>query len=90
MRLEGDGMDKKQINVRNVPADLLAKAQEQAKKEDRPLSQVIRESSAKLGEAATTRKINTPPPCGRHEREARKLYSRPLDAVLFIASLEGR
>jgi hypothetical protein len=36
-------MDKTQINVKNVPADLLAKAQEQAKKQDRPLSQVIRD-----------------------------------------------
>jgi predicted transcriptional regulator len=36
-------MDKVQINVRNVPAELLKKAQEIAEKQDRPLSQVIRE-----------------------------------------------
>jgi hypothetical protein len=36
-------MDKTQINVRNVPAELLKKAQELAEKQDRPLSQVIRE-----------------------------------------------
>ena len=36
-------MEKTQINVKNVPADLLAKAQEQAKKQDRPLSVIIRD-----------------------------------------------
>jgi hypothetical protein len=35
--------EKTQINVRNVPAELLKKAQELAEKQDRPLSQVIRE-----------------------------------------------
>ena len=35
--------NKEQINVRNIPADLLAKAKEKAKKEDRPLSLVIRD-----------------------------------------------
>jgi metal-responsive CopG/Arc/MetJ family transcriptional regulator len=36
-------MEKTQINVRNVPADLLKRAQEIAKQQDRPLSQVIRD-----------------------------------------------
>lgn len=36
-------MDKVQINVRNVPAELLEKAHKLAEKQDRPLSQVIRE-----------------------------------------------
>jgi hypothetical protein len=33
----------KQINVRNIPAELLKKAHELAERQDRPLSQVIRE-----------------------------------------------
>lgn len=36
-------MDKTQINVKNVPVDLLAKARELAKQNDRPLSIVIRD-----------------------------------------------
>ena len=36
-------MDKIQINVKNVPAGLVKKAQEQAKKQDRSLSVVIRD-----------------------------------------------
>lgn len=34
---------KKVINVKNIPPDLLRKAQELAEQQDRPLSQVIRE-----------------------------------------------
>lgn len=36
-------MDKTQVNVKNVPVDLLAKARELAKQNDRPLSIVIRD-----------------------------------------------
>ena len=36
-------MDSDQINVRNIPPEILQKAQEIAKLEDRTLSQVIRE-----------------------------------------------
>lgn len=36
-------MEKKVINVPNVPSDLLAKAQEIARKQDRPLAQVVRD-----------------------------------------------
>ena len=32
-----------QISVKNVPAELLAKAKEKARREQRPLNQVIRE-----------------------------------------------
>ena len=35
--------DTKQLNVRNVPAELLAKAQRIAKEQDRQFSQVVRE-----------------------------------------------
>lgn len=35
--------DKKAISVRNIPADLLAKAKRLAEKQDRPLSLVIRD-----------------------------------------------
>ena len=35
--------DTKQLNIRNVPADLLKKAQKIAKQQDRQLSQVVRE-----------------------------------------------
>jgi hypothetical protein len=40
---KGMVMDKTLINVKNVPADLLAKAQEQAKKQDCSLSVIIRD-----------------------------------------------
>lgn len=36
-------MDKVQINIKNVPAELLEKAKELAEKQDRPLSLVIRD-----------------------------------------------
>jgi len=36
-------MEKTQINVRNVPTELLERAQEIARQQQRPLSQVIRD-----------------------------------------------
>jgi hypothetical protein len=36
-------MQKTQISIKNVPVDLLKQAQAEAKKQDRPLSQIIRD-----------------------------------------------
>ena len=36
-------MDKTQVNVKNVPTELLEKAKELAERQDRPLSIVIRD-----------------------------------------------
>jgi plasmid stability protein len=45
--------DKVQVNIKNVPPELLKAAQAKAKKEDRSLSQIVRELLRKWLQAPT-------------------------------------